>query len=219
MPLPSLVVFGPQPPCPSIEYLSRLRLSLLHNRRLATFLAAIKSLPNLWSILVEANPSLTQVPGLRLLEDIKRWIEHGNFPLQTSETLPNVLLTPLTIIVHIVEYFSYLEYLDPGTSHSQVLDSVRDGGIQGFCTGFLAAISLACSRTEENINEFGAVALRLAVCIGALVDLDARFAVPPHETSCFTVRWSATSGRSQVSDILKDYSEVDTSRILFWADK
>lgn len=216
MPLPSLVVFGSQTPSPSIEYISKLRSFLLSNRHLAYFLAAIRDLPNVWPSLVEASPSLSQVPGLRSLEDIKRWIDQGDFPLSSSETLPNVLSTPLTVIIHIVEYFNYLEHLGPSTSHSQVLDSVQNGGIQGFCTGFLAAISLACSPTEENINQIGAVALRLAVCIGAFVDLDARFAIPPRETSCFMVRWTSAVGKSHVMEILNDYSEVCNRACHLW---
>lgn len=208
MPLPSLVVFGPQTPCPSIEYISQLRYFLLNNHYLADFLAAIRDLPNIWPSLVEASPSLAQVPGLDSLKDFKRWIDQGDLPVSSSEILPNVLSTPLTVIIHIIEYFNYLEQVGPGTSHAQVLDRVQNGGIQGFCTGFMAAISLACSSDEEDISKFGAVALRLAVCIGAFVDLDARFAIAPRETSCFTVRWTSNVGKSQVLGILNDYSEV-----------
>jgi hypothetical protein len=208
MALPSLVVLGPQTPSPSAEHLSQLRQVLLNDHRLRTFLAAIKDLPDLWPILVEANPALTQVPGLQLLKGIKRWIDHGDFPTQTSETLPNVLSTPLTVIIQIVEYFNYLKHLGPGISHAQILDSVQNGGFQGFCTGFLAAIALACSEDERDISELGAVALRLAVCVGAYVDLDGRFAHPPRETSCFTVRWTAAIGKAQVFNILKGYPDV-----------
>lgn len=213
MELPSLVVLGPQTPSPSAEHLSQLRLVLLKDRRLAIFLAAIKDLPSLWPVLVEANPSLTQVPGLQLLEGIKRWIDQGDFPAQHSETLPNVLSTPLTVILQIVEYFNYLDHLGPAVSHAQILDNVQNGGIQGFCTGFLAAISLACSKDERDISELGSIALRLAVCVGAYVDLDGRFAHPPCETSCVTVRWTATAGKFQVLNILKDYSGVCVPRI------
>ena len=208
MALPSLVVLGPQTPLPSAEHLSHLRQVLLNDRRLATFVTAIKDLPSLWPILVEAIPSLSQVPGLQLLEGIKRWIDQGEFPAQASETLPNIISTPLTVIMQIVEYFNYLELLGPGVSHAKILDDVHNGGIQGFCTGFLGAIALACSKDEQNISDLGAVALRLAVCIGVCVDLDGPFAHPPRETSCITVRWTAAIGKGQVLSILKDYSDV-----------
>ncbi len=40
-----------------------------------------------------------------------------------------------------------------------MLNSVQSGGFQAFCTGFLAATALACSRDEADINVLGAVAL------------------------------------------------------------
>ncbi|KAF7507855.1 hypothetical protein GJ744_010019 [Endocarpon pusillum] len=208
MELPSLIVLGPQTPSPSPDHLSLIRQVLLNDHRLQTFLAAIKDLPDLWSVLVEADPSLTQVPGLPLLEGFRKWINHGEFPLQHSGILPNVLSTPLTVIIQIVEYFNYLEHLGPAVSHAQILDNVKNGGFQGFCTGFLAAIALAYSKDEREISEFAAVALRLAVCIGAYVDLDGRFADPPRETSCITARWTPAVGKHQVLDILKDYPET-----------
>lgn len=210
MSLPSLVVFGSQTPCPSVEYISRLRSFLLNSHYLADFVTAIRDLPDIWPSLVEVSPSLSRVPGLKALEDFRRWIDQGDLPFSSSEILPNVLSTPLTVIIHISEYFNYLEQVGPGTSHAQVLDSVQNGGIQGLCTGLMAAISLACSSSEEDIGKIGAVALRLAVCIGAFVDLDARYAVVPCETSCFTVRWTSNMGKSHILDILDDYSEVST---------
>lgn len=217
---PSLLVLGPQTPLPSAEYLSRIRSGLLNDARLANFLAAIKALPSLWPTLAEANPSLSQVPGAQLLEDIKRWVEQGDFPAQTVEALPNVQSTPLTVIIQIVEYFNYISHAEPGLSHAKVLESVRAGGIQGFCTGFLAAVALACSKDEREADELAAVALRLAVCIGAEVDLDGRFASPPREFSCLTVRWTPAAGKQQVLDVLQEFPEVCFSPLLhyfgFW---
>ena len=211
--LPSLIVFGPQTPLPSAEYLSQMRSVLLNDRRLATFLAAIKDLPNLWPSLVGADASLVPVPGSQLLEGFRKWIDQGGFPTQRSDTLPNILSTPLTIIIHIVEYFNYLKHLVPSVSHSQILEGVQAGGIQGFCTGFLAAFALGCSKDEEDVCELAAVALRLAVCVGAYVDLDCRFANPPREISCLTVRWTSEAGKDALLDTLKDYSDVCTSRL------
>lgn len=208
MDLPSLVVLGPQTSFPSAEHLSQLRLILLNDRRLTTFLTELKNLASFWKILADADSSLNQVPGLQSLEDITNWIDRGDFPVQISETLPNVLSTPLTVIIHIVEYFNYLKHLGPSVSHSQILNRLRVGGIQGFCTGFLTAVALACSSDEEEVNQFGAVALRLAVCIGAYVDLDGRFASPPCETSSLAVRWTQEIGKPRVLDVMKAYPGV-----------
>ncbi|MCJ1352385.1 MAG: hypothetical protein MMC33_002369 [Icmadophila ericetorum] len=206
MSLPSLIVFGPQTSLPPIEYLSQLRLVLLNDHRLVKLLAAIRDLPNLWTILVASDPDLNQVPGLQALQDIDNWIDSGKFPTQASEQLlPNVLLTPLIVITHIVEYFSYLKRFETSVSHSQIIKSTQNGGIQGFCIGLLAAIALACSQNEEEVGALGAIALRLSVCIGAYVDLGGQFANAPCETLCLTVRWSQAEVKDQISNILQQY--------------
>jgi len=89
-----------------------------------------------------------------------------------------------------------------------VLAGLKDGGIQGFCTGFLAATALACSKDEEEINVLGAVALRLAVCIGACVDLDSRFAKPSKTRGCVATRWKTELGRNDVDQVLRSYPDV-----------
>src|SRR5205814_10468875 len=105
----------------------------------------------------------------------------------------------------------YLDYTRHNVSHVCILESVKDGGIQGFCTGFLTAIALACSREEKDIDVFGAVALRLAMCIGAFIDIDGAFNTPPNETSCLAVRWTEEFGLSRVLDSLNGYANVRIS--------
>lgn len=207
MALASLIAFGPQTSTPSTEYLSRLRANLLNDPRLRTFLSAIKELPKAWQTLVEWNSELRNVPGLQSTGYIQRWIDQGE-SAWTTKVLPNVLLTPLTVIIHIVEYFQYLDGVEGGATHSQVLDGALRGGIQGCCTGLLATIALACSKNEEGVNVLGAVALRLALCIGAFVDLDGAFASTPHETCCLAVRWRPEAGRDPVRAILRGYPDV-----------
>ncbi|KAI9864364.1 MAG: Type I Iterative PKS [Trichoglossum hirsutum] len=207
MAFPSLVIFGPQTTWPSAEYLSQIRHVLLNEPCLSVFLDAVRDLPNLWPTLVEANPGLNRVPGGQLLNDIKRWVDKGDFS-HVSESPPNVLSTPLTIIVHVVQYLHYVRNIGPGTSHAHILDSINTGGVQGFSTGFLTATALACSKEEKDVNIYGAVALRLAVCIGAFVDLDGIFAEPPNETSCLVVRWTKEFSVPQLLHILKNYPEA-----------
>src|SRR4051794_6596992 len=120
MALPSLIVFGSQTTWPSHQYLLQLRAVLLLDPRLHTFINAVKELQNLWQILVKSDPRLNKVPGLKSLNKIQQWIDHGEFPLM-SEVLPNVLCAPFTIIIHIVQYFHYLDSNKCGLTHSQVL--------------------------------------------------------------------------------------------------
>lgn len=207
MALPSLIVFGSQTEWPSKQVLVQLRESLLNDPSLSTFLTAIKELPHLWEDLLKSNPSLKRVPGLESVNDILGWIDRGEFAW-ASEMPPNVLSTPFTIIIHIVQYFKFLKENKGYTTHADIIENVKYAGIQGFCAGFLSAIALACSKNEDDLGILGAVALRLAFCIGAFVDLEGAFASPPNETSLFAVRWKSGGTKDKILRLLEGFPEV-----------
>ena len=200
---PSLIVCGPQAGWPSRRELSNLKDSLLHDPQLRPFLQAIRELPQLWPSLVQTLPELRTTKGLQLLDTLSIWTQ-GEDTFERDAVPPNIISTPLTAIIQIVQYFQLLRNLE--STHAQVLESVRSGGIQGFCTGFLAASALVCSKDEQEINILGAVALRLAVCIGASVDLNG--VEPTQATGCVAVRWKAETGRADIDGVLKKYPDV-----------
>ena len=204
--LPKLVIFGPQRSLPDPGQLSRLRLVIISQPRLV---AAIRDLPSLWRALVQSLPQYHRVPGQRLLEELRAWIDHSR-PLSPSQPVPNVLLTPLSVIADLANCLHGLRisFTDHDNSHATVLESVRRyGDFQGLCTGLLAAIAVACSEEENDIGDFGAVAVRLGVCVGAIVDLEGAFGDPPNEACCLSVR--PRSGEySQMLKVLQDFPEV-----------
>lgn len=205
--LPYLLVFGSQTTWPSKQYLNQLRAFLLLEPRLSTFLSAIRQLPTLWQTLLEFDPRLERVPGPSSLDALQRWIEKGE-SFSASEEPLNVLITPFTIIVHLIHYLHYLSSNDAKVTHATLLDSTQVGGIQGCCTGLLSAIAVACSKCEDDVVKHAATALRLAMCIGAYVDLEGAFASPPNRTTCLVVRWKWETGRGALLETLQSYREV-----------
>ena len=203
--LPSMIAFGSQTTWRSNKYLFQLRAALLLEPRLRTFLVAIKELSRLWQDLIAHDPRLTAVPGQAWLDDLVEWVNHGEL-LSKSGLPPNVLTIPFTIIIHIIQYFHYIEGLQ--IKHADVIKNVETAGIQGFCTGILTAIAVACSEDEEDINVFGVVALKLALCIGAYVDLDGAFANEVNETTSIAVRWRSEGGHDSILQTLRSYPEV-----------
>lgn len=206
---PALVVCGPQTSFPSTEYLSRIQQILLTDPRLNGFLDAINDLPKVWQNLVDHDPQLSKVPGIECVAAISQLIEQGEIPRFSKKQL-SVLLTPLTVVFQIVEYIHFLGSNADGITHSLILKSASSGGIQGFCTGILAASALAFSKDIEDINLWGPVALRLAVCIGAFADLAGPFADPPIETTCVRVRWRNEDAKYHIAEILEKCPSVST---------
>jgi len=214
--MPSLIVFGPQTTWPSSDYLFQLRGALLLEPRLAVFLSTIKELSQLWQTLIENDPRLNSVPGIASLRALQTWIDHGVSP--SSDIISqNVLTMPFTILIHLVQYFHFLDAEVGGASQRQVLDGVQVGGIQGFCAGILSAIAVACSKDADDITKFGSVALRLAFCIGAYVDLDGAFGKEALKTSSLAVRWKSDSGHDRVLEILKDFPDVSLLALCYHA--
>ncbi len=207
--LPYLLVFGSQTTLPSKQYLNQLRAFILLDRRLYPLLSAIRQLPNLWKALVTFDARLEQISGPSSLDALQLWIERGE-PIPNTGVPPNVLATPLTIIVHLIQYLHYLDSNDVGATHSALLGSTQFGGIQGCCTGLLSAIAVACSKSEKDVVEYATKALRLAVCIGAYVDLDKVITIPPKESTCLAVRWKLEAGRDILREILRSHREVSS---------
>ena len=205
MAFPSMIAFGSQTTWPSSEYLFQLRAALLLEPRLRHLLVAIKELPRLWQELVSHDSRLTAVPGHACLEELVEWVNHGEFR-STFAMPPNVLTMPLTIVIHISQYFRYLDGLQ--SNHADVMENLSLGGVQGFCTGLLSAIAVACSKNEGDVNTFSVVAMKLALSIGAYVDLDGAFANEANETTSIAVRWRSEAGHNRVLETLTKYPEV-----------
>lgn len=210
MTLPTLLLFGSQTTRPSSEQFAQLRASLLGEPLLRTFVEAIRDLPDFWTVLVKFDPALQNVTGLEALKALRQWLDQGDL-VWTAGTLPNTLHTPLTVIIHLIHYFHYLASTECRVKHAHLLGKLQIGGIQGFCTGFLSAAAVACSNTEEDVANFGAVVLRLAVCIGAYVDLDSRSRSSDSETACLAVRWKSDAGKEKFTEILSRYQRVSYS--------
>lgn len=212
---PSLVVFGPQTSQPTADQLERIRDTLLNNAHLQSFAAAIEDLGSFWELLVNADKNLAHLAGSEELRTLQTWLDQGTFPPTSTEPLSNTVLTPLTVIVHVVEYFDSLEDQALGCSHSEMLQSVTDAGIQGFCSGLLTAVAVACSSTESNLIRLACVSLRLAVVIGAYIDLDEDTRELEKKAACLAVRWSNPEQeqfvRSSLEGMPEAYISVVTS--------
>ena len=200
MSLPALVVCGPQTSLPSTQYLTRAQQTLAGNPRLAGFVDAINDLPRTWSTLIKTDERLQAVSGRETIEALQQFVERGRFP-KTPEASNNTLFSSLTVIFEIAEYFNFLE---SDNSHAEVLKTAGSAGIQGFCTGFLTAAALACSKDDDEIIRNASVALRLAFAVGAFVDLTAT----SEEVACLTARWRDNNGEHHVAEVLKHYPAV-----------
>lgn len=226
--LPSMLVFGPHTSTLSSDDLYNLRRSLLLDTRLRPLRIAFESLPDLWPVLVESDPRLACVPGKSYLEQLVRLISHGDTPSPISEnTIPNIIVTPITVLLHLTQYLAYVNTESEGPAHPVLLERLRGhGGILGFCTGLLSAAAIASSQDEEIVLRYAGTVLKLAVCIGAYIDADGIFHSPPNENSCFVARWSSEEKKKSLEEVIEStpgvsipvFANIDTKSHLMIAD-
>ena len=206
-PAPSALVFGSQTTLPSVEAASRLRAALLLDPRLYRMRTSIESLPEIWPALAISDPALERVagPAEKSLRQLCRWLSHSEFPDATEiSELPATFVTPFTVILHTVLYMHYTDE-NGSLGHADVLRAVRNnGGVQGFCTGFLTAVSVATSPDLEALSRQASVSLRLAVAIGAYIDLD----LLDSDVSSVAVR--SRAGKKGLEETLAQFPGVRT---------
>jgi len=206
---PKLIVFGPQTNWPTADYLAQLRSMLLSDSRLHSFVDAIKGLPSLWKDLVANDPRLQGISGGDSLNQLVAWLVDGEFR-GIITTPPNVLSMPFTVIIHMAQWFHYLDNNSSGAGFNQLLESARTGGVQGFCIGLLSAVAVATSQYEEHIGTYAGVALRLATCVGAYIDLDRLEC----DTTVLAVRWTSPETHNRLVAVLKEFPNVSGQYIL-----
>ncbi|KAJ5212810.1 uncharacterized protein N7498_004456 [Penicillium cinerascens] len=189
----TLLLFGPQIPRLIPSQMLKLRATILRDRVNLGFLYRIvHSLPSLWDSIHQTCPALRQLPGSQKLNQLVHFLDTGE--ILGMETPNNILLVPLTVLAHMVEYL-------------QTAPQPTD--IQGFCTGFLTAAAVSTAQSRLELDDLVSRALALAVCIGAVIDLDELSQVDPlNRSATLSVHWSSDAERQHLESVLKRFPEA-----------
>ncbi len=193
------VLFGPQGALTS-KSLLELRTLLQENSDLEFLLSTIFELSSLWPAILEVCPGLNIVPAKERLTELSCFFQGGP-ALTFLKPTNNILLCPLTVITQIVDFWKLTHVFEfPSPLESQLRD------VQGFCLGFLTAVAVSCSRNETQFKILASKAVRLAVCMGALVDLDALGTLGC--ASAIAVRWKSNAHFQHLEHTMKLYPSV-----------
>ncbi|KAL2847540.1 hypothetical protein BJY01DRAFT_246767 [Aspergillus pseudoustus] len=256
--IPSLIICGSQTIPPTAETLDQLASYLTRSQKrpeLRPLLEAIRALPEVWATLKIAEPSLQALSDAPVL-NLRNWLSPPSSSLHNGitsnnvsngdgnsysrltvpATFPNVLLAPLTVIIHIAQYIHYLDglSLDLGLNGADAHVYIREAfaaappaqtpdtdiesasKFQGLCIGTLSAAVMECSSTRTELGQNAAAAVRFAMCIGGYVDSERALAMNGSNSSlnssseivCFIARWGVESGREDVEAVLSRYPEA-----------
>ncbi|RAQ98771.1 polyketide synthase [Stemphylium lycopersici] len=187
-----LLLFGPQKPGLVLHLLSELRNTIISNPKLDFLIKTVKTLPSLWEdVVLPCCPELQRLTSANdHLQQLAQFFKTGSTDGLPSKLQYEFLLVPLTVISQIVEYMS--------------LD--QEGDVQGFCVGFLAAAAVTSSHSAFELERWTATAIRLALCIGAIVEIDEREGERSSDrSSTWSVRWRSDAEEDHLRRTLESF--------------
>lgn len=199
------LLFGPQ--CEDFhQSVAYIRAAVADDPKLLFLAKVLDELPELWPRIEESWPPLAQIDGIDQLTALKDLFSGKRSSTSRSEVkATNLLLTPVTVARQLVEVYKLKNKAHHPALPSPPQHGLRIVNAQGFCVGMLAAITVACSQDKFSFWAIASNAVRLAVCVGALVDLDER-AGDGHKS--IAVRWKSQPQLEFLRKMLKENSEV-----------
>lgn len=219
----SLLLVGPQRSRVSPFDLTELRATITNTPDLIFLGDTVIGLESLWPTIVEAYPELKRVRGEESLRSLRQFLEGGEPPHWKQPPARNILFDVVTVLSQAVEFWRLATTKVQNDLFSSVSGefSSQLQDIQGFCIGFLTAAAVASSKTKADFQKHIAVALRLALCVGALVELDDAKSDNLHgHAASISVGWNSESEYNEFKKILDDCQSVSPTamRLPHWVE-
>lgn len=207
-PCRKLLLFGPQAQSFDIDFFNDFRAQLGNSTCKSWALDALGTLPGVWDALAGQVPKLRHLEnGRQLLQELSDRVRQQTGGVSLPFPLPNMLLSPLVVIAHLVQWTALLvRAAEEGEERGQPLPpSITEGAeVLGLCTGILSGLAAACSSSAAELERSGAVAVRLAMLVGALVD--AEQLSPDSAGAAASI--SVSGNTSKLEEILSRFPEV-----------
>lgn len=195
----TVLLFGPQALSFDQEAFIKLRSTILGSPAYQWVLDVVAELPTAWTILKKKVPEMEAINGEQQLKTLNDCIRTGDITA-ASFPLSNILLSPLVVITQLTQYAKYLD------DHPE-LQKPESTETLGFCTGILSALAVSSSAGQAEFAKYGAVAVRLAMLIGAVVDTQDTTAKLGPSKSMATA-WNTPNGKNELTRILTKFPDV-----------
>lgn len=205
----TVLLFGPQALSFQQDVFHQLKSTISDDADHRWMLDVLAELPTLFKTFSGEFQKLHAIPGIELLEDLNDWFKSAKAP-PASFQLPNILLSPLVVLTQLTQYSKYLTLAHPKPAYGQNRYSFHSQETEtvGFCTGILSALAVSSAGNHAQFQQYGAVAVRLAAIIGALVDaqdvLD-----KSGESKSFATVWKSSEKKIEMTRILQLFPEVN----------
>ncbi|KAF2847817.1 hypothetical protein T440DRAFT_537648 [Plenodomus tracheiphilus IPT5] len=202
------LAFGPEERVPSAANLTHLKYILRQDPTFGTVTACLRQLPDTWQAIVYQDRQLQSTAGERraaalpcLLLDDEEY---------EDDMVANQVIMPMTVLIHLVQYRQFLQQ-NSSSSHASLMRSIAAGGVQGFCAGLFSAFAVCSMGTEDDFDACAIYSIKLAMCVGAYVDL--AMGLENLDMASAILRWSTTAGHNSVGEFVARYQSAYISAI------
>lgn len=206
----TVLLYGPQALSFDQDAFLALKSILLGTEEHRWILDTLAEFPQCLEIVCKKFPKLITGRTHKLIEDLNDWLRRDNTSISSRDfILTNTLLNPLVIISQLTQYTTYLKLSNPNSEKGQDIYaySKQNKETLGFCTGLLSALAVSSSKNKEQFQKYGAVALRIGMLIGMVVDAQELSPVTG-ESKSLAVAWTSSKGGEEAIRILNKFPEV-----------
>lgn len=208
----AILLFGSQVESFTKESLVDIQKTLQDGPSRQWILDTLEGLPSYLDALSNKVPEITDViitSGKRLLSDLVTRLRH-TLENRTDDltfefaSLPSVLLSPLVVLTQMVQYRQYLTLFqqhgkgEAAADPQAALVGQKKSSTLGFCMGLLGAYAVATSSNQTELDKYGAVAVRLALVGGALIDAQQE----RNPSKSYATAWSNKKQRNDMQRVV-----------------
>jgi hypothetical protein len=212
----NVFLFGPQALSLDSNDIKTLRDTLRSTPSNRWALDCLSELPDLWDVVAKNVSQLQSFDGKPLL---KKFVDEFNAgsTSRSAFPLPNILTTPLVVIMHLTQYSKALRDTWPRLKDDDPLpaDFMQESVAAGLCTGMLGAMAASHSGTLQSLATNGGKAVRQAMAIGAIVDAEMAADGSDGRAVSFSVSWGAGRTLDSVKKLIQPFPNVSLRRLAF----
>ncbi|BCS15610.1 hybrid PKS/NRPS enzyme [Aspergillus luchuensis] len=211
----NVFLFGPQALSLDGDDIKTLRDTLHSTPSNQWALDCLSELPDLWDVVAK---NVSQLEGFEGKPLLKKFVDEFNAGRISSSTfpLPNIITTPLVVIMHLTQYSKALRDTWPRLKDDDPLpaDFMQESVAAGLCTGMLGAMAASHSGTLESLATNSGKAVRQAMAIGAIVDAEMVADNSDGRAVSFSVSWGAGRTLDSVKKLIEPFPKTYISVII-----
>lgn len=202
------------------ESMEKLVRPLMNSSHQSWILDTTAGLPSYLEAAEKRIPAIGQsTAGHKQLRDLDAWLRYGADSWEDDTPLPNMIASPLLVLTQVTQYWRYLEFQVEEIGDRAAAVDVQNHILTqsssaakveslGYCGGLLAALAVASAHDRTEFERYSAVAVRLAMLLGAVADARERLDVSRGKGGALSLAmaWNGARQGNDVRQIIDSFA-------------